>query len=83
MNVIFRKFKNGEVIAWLPGVEANPNQCMSYMHVGQHGEGIYPADTVPAKATEYLDLLDELRGIYAPEPLYVIARYRANLKKRV
>lgn len=55
MNVIFRKFNNGEVIAWLPEVDVNKGMCMSYMHVGQHGEGIYPADTVPATEAEYGD----------------------------
>lgn len=59
-RVIFRKFKTGEVIAWLPDVPANPGRCMSYMHIGQHGEGIYPADTVPATLDEYAPLLREM-----------------------
>ena len=60
-RVIFRKFANGDVIAWLPDVEANPGRCMSYMHIGQHGEGVYPADTVPASPNEYRLLAEELR----------------------
>jgi hypothetical protein len=62
-RVIFRKFKDGQVIAWLPDVEANPGCCMSYMHIGQHGEGNYPADTVPADPKEYSELKAELTRI--------------------
>jgi hypothetical protein len=36
---------------------------MSYMHLGQHGEGIYPAATVPAKPKEYRLLAEELRRL--------------------
>ena len=60
-RVIFRKFKDGDVIAWLPDIPANPGRCMSYMHIGQHGEGIYPANTVPATVAEYRSLAEELR----------------------
>ncbi|MCR4302118.1 MAG: hypothetical protein NUV51_10945 [Sulfuricaulis sp.] len=59
-RVIFRKFRDGQVIAWLPDVEANPGRCMSYMHIGQHSEGVYPADTVPASEIEYTPLWREL-----------------------
>lgn len=70
-RVVFRKFANrngaegpgGEVIAWLPDVEANPGRCMSYMHIGQHGEGVYPAATVPASVHEFRPLLFELERI--------------------
>ena len=62
-RVIFRKFKDGEVIAWLPDAEVNPSMCMSYMHIGQHGEGQYPAATVPATAEEYGELKAELERI--------------------
>lgn len=62
-RVIFRKFKDGDVIAWLPDVPATPGRCMSYMHIGQHGEGEYPAATVPASPAEYAALLKELRRI--------------------
>lgn len=64
MRVIFRKFSDNEVIAWLPDLTANKGCTMSYMHHGQHGEGIYPAGTKPARPTEYAPLLAELRGIY-------------------
>lgn len=62
-RVIFRKFKTGGVIAWLPDEPANFGFCMSYMHIGQHGEGNYPADTVPATVAEYAPLWQELRRI--------------------
>lgn len=62
-RVIFRKFADGDVIAWLPDNPANPGKCDSYMHVGQHGEGEYPAATVPASPAEYAALLKELTAI--------------------
>lgn len=62
-RVIFRKFKDGDIIAWLPDVPATPGRCMSYMHVGQHGEGEYPAATVPASPAEYAALIKELTAI--------------------
>lgn len=75
MRVIFRKFKNGgDTIAWLPDIEANPGRCMAYQHVGQHGEGTYPADTIPATAEEAAPLLAELQSIYAPESLRVVRK---------
>ena len=62
-RVIFRKFKDGGVIAWFPDIPANPGRCLSYMHLGQHGEGVYPADTVPATAKESANLKAELESI--------------------
>lgn len=63
-RVIFRKFRDcGEVIAWLPDNPANPGRTDSYMHVGQHGEGNYPAKTIPATPAEYAPLLRELEGL--------------------
>ena len=62
-RVIFRKFANGDVIAWLPDNPANLSRCDSYMHIGQHGEGEYPAATKPASPKEYRALLQELCAI--------------------
>ena len=65
--VIFRKFKDNDIIALLPTIpgDMNPNTCESYMHIGQHGSAdlgiIY--DTKLAKQTEYDDLLQELESI--------------------
>ena len=71
-RVIYRKWDNGDVIAWLPDVPANPGRMMSYEHVGQHGEGIYPAATLPAMPEEYADLHQELTKIYAPDELVIV-----------
>lgn len=62
-RVIFRKFRDGEVIAWLPDAPANPGRMLSYMHIGQHAEGSYPADTAPATEADYAPLWQELRRI--------------------
>lgn len=65
-KVIFRKFKDGDIIALLPGIPANIGRVMSYMHIGQHGEAdsLIVHDTKLAKPEEYADLLAELRWIY-------------------
>ena len=43
LPVIFRAFTDDSVIALFPTVPASPygNECMSYMHVGQHGAADY------------------------------------------
>ncbi len=66
-KVIFRKFKDGEVIALLPEVQATCNQseCESYLHVGQHGAVSYfiTDRTKPANPNEYESLRQELESI--------------------
>ncbi len=66
-KVIFRKFKDGEVIALFPEVQANYNKCDcgSYLHVGQHGAASYfiTDRTKPAKPNEYESLRQELESI--------------------
>ena len=38
IKVIFRKFKDGEIIALFPGLKwNNAGDICSYMHIGQHG----------------------------------------------
>ena len=66
VKVIFRKDKNGNVIAFLPELRVNRGNIMSYMHIGQHGEASYQfyAETKRASETEYNPLLDELKRIY-------------------
>ena len=66
--VIFRRFKNGHVIALFPYVAAvamNPWPCQSYMHAGQHGAAdprlVY--DTRPATPRDYAELKRELHQI--------------------
>jgi hypothetical protein len=69
-KVIFRKFKEGDVIALLPDVDANFGNIMSYQHQGQHSEASieiirYTKLTTPA---EYKSLLSELKSIgYNPK----------------
>lgn len=77
MKVIFRKDnKSGDVIAFLPEIQANPGNIMSYMHIGQHDEASlgYYYDTVKAEESEYKQLLIELQGIYNPVQLVVKQR---------
>lgn len=64
-HVIFRKWrkKPRTCIAWLFGIPARLGRVMAYEHVGQHGEGTYPLDTVPATPEEYADLKAELESI--------------------
>lgn len=66
--VIFRKYKNGDVIAIFPEIpsDMNWNHCESYMHVGQHGAADpykVVSDTRPAYPSEYQLLKEELDGI--------------------
>lgn len=66
-KVIFRKFKNGGIIAYFPEIPGDNNQdtCMSYMRIGRHGVATalaYP-DTKLASETEYQDLKNELERI--------------------
>jgi hypothetical protein len=66
-KVIFRKFRNGEVIALFPEEPGNSNYWtfMSYMHVGQHGiaaDHVVWATTL-ATPDEYNNLKQELESI--------------------
>jgi hypothetical protein len=66
-KVIFRKFKNGEIIAIFPEIQADEyrSMCQSYMHVGQHGAATYAIsfDIGLATPEEYADLKAELESI--------------------
>ena len=84
VDVIFRKFKEGDVIALMPSFNsasgaANRGMIMSYMHFGQHSEACPTIVNVTklAKPDEYADLLKELRMI----GYKVIIRKRLNWKK--
>ena len=66
--VIFRMYRTlpRECLALFPYLEGGPGCCMSYEHVGQHGEANYLSVmgiTVPATPAEYADLKAELEGI--------------------
>lgn len=64
-KVIFRKFRDGEVIALFPEIACSNNlfECMSYMHTGQHGAAsvFVSGYTVRASAKESENLREELK----------------------
>ena len=67
-TVVFRKWKNGDIIALFPDEPWSQSNYMttSYMHVGQHGAAYYTAviaETSLAHDNEYKDLLSELKAI--------------------
>ena len=66
VKVIFRKDKEGNVIAFLPELRVNYGNIASYMHIGQHSEADYwfYKETKKANKSEYSSLLDELKSIY-------------------
>lgn len=66
--MVFRKFRDGHVIALFPRVpwDLYGYHCASYMHVGQHGDADLPAvisQTKAARPDEYASLLKELHKI--------------------
>jgi hypothetical protein len=67
-KVIFRKYKDGQIIALFPEIPWNTctHTVSSYMHLGQHGGADY-AETIPitqpACKNEYQGLLTELETI--------------------
>lgn len=81
-KVIFRKYKDGEIIALFPMVlfAKNPSLCQCYVKVGQHGSA-HPEATVhatkPAKPEEYDELLKELERI-GYDDIKVIHRIPVN-----
>jgi hypothetical protein len=78
-KVIFRKYKDGDVIALMPETCGNMSAytCGSYMHIGQHGAAdphVVIAQTKLAKPSEFRELASELRKL--GYRLQVIKRYR-------
>lgn len=69
-RVVFRRWKEGGVIALFPDQPEGRGLVNSYEHVGQHGAADYHGvvrDTKPAKPAEYRGLLRELKNIgYTP-----------------
>lgn len=78
MKVVFRKFKEGDVIALFcdSASDCNFGNVMSYQHVGQHGEASRDLGLKLKLATpeEYADLKRELESIYSPEPIIPVNR---------
>ena len=73
--VIFRKFKEGDIIALFPSLPADMkyNNCTSYMHIGQHSAASINiiGNTKPATQQEYKPLYDELVNIVEYDNLKV------------
>lgn len=63
IKVVFRKFKDGEIIALFPNLKFdNAGNICSYMHIGQHG-GASPLlvnNTKLATPEEYKPIYNEL-----------------------
>ena len=65
-KVIFRKYKDGEVIALMPEEEWCDGCVTSYLHIGQHAGADYNKvmrDTKPATVDEYASLYNELKRV--------------------
>lgn len=65
-RVIFRKFKDGDILALFPEIDEGGACVESYQHVGQHSGADYNGCmrvTVPATPEEYKDLVVELECI--------------------
>jgi hypothetical protein len=92
LPVIFRKFKDGEVLAFFPTEVDSFSQfeCMSYAKIGQHGTARVELITELSKCTvdEYTPLLNELKGIYTNhgnpklygEPIELVVVERSHRK---
>jgi len=62
-NVVFRKFKDGEIIALMPYEIELHYECLSYMHIGQHSVADYNHcinTTKLATESEYAELKKEM-----------------------
>ena len=64
-RVFFKKFSDGDVIAFLMDNEVNPSRIDSYMHIGQHSEASedFPASLKGCTKEEYAPLKKELESI--------------------
>lgn len=66
-KVIFRIFKQGDVLALFPEEkETRPGEVLSYQHIGQHGAADYGhciRITRPASVEEYAPLKRELESL--------------------
>lgn len=65
IKVVFRKFKDGEIIALFPSEDWSHGMITSYQHIGQYGgaDPLIVYDTKPATPEEYAPLLVELVAI--------------------
>ena len=85
--VIFRKFKEGDIIAIFPTMSGTLNQytCNSYQHIGQHGSCdpiSLIQNTKLAKPEEYEELFQELINI-GYDDLKVYKRYQYKFLEEI
>ena len=78
LQVVFRKFSNGEVIALFPQLtDKYRYRITTYMHIGQHSEDDHHAvvqQTKLATEEEYAPLLTEIEQIYHEYDLRVMKK---------
>lgn len=86
--VVFRRWRNGGVIALFPDLPADlyGDYCDAYEHVGQHGgadyHGVIQA-TKPCSVDDAADLVAELRTIgYALRPIQRASRVHHEARRR-
>ena len=74
-RVIFRAFRNGEIIALFPELKQGRGLILSYMHIGQHGDASpeIVRYTKPATREQFTPLYNELTAI----------GYRLEVRKRL
>lgn len=86
--VIFRKWRNGGVIALFPELPADIHgrYCDAYEHVGQHGGADYHGviqQTKPCSLNEAADLASELRTIgYRLKPIRRTSQVHHEKRRR-
>jgi hypothetical protein len=65
--VLFRRYRDGDVIALFPDIPFDDaGHVSSYSHIGQHSAANYEGvitDTLPAREHEYRHLLKELKKV--------------------
>ena len=79
LDIVFRKFNNGEIIALFPQFSYRKNYTIeSYMHIGQHGEcdPLIVHKTSLATQEEYEPLLNEIKSIYHDYDIRVMKKLK-------
>ena len=81
-RVVFRKWKStGQVIAFFLD-QVYRGYVMSYEHVGQHGNAVYPhPQTEPAAPAEYILLWKELTERVGYSDLRIVKRGKVDYGK--
>jgi hypothetical protein len=87
--VVFRRWRNGDVIALFPTLPADlsGNHCDAYEHVGQHGGADYVGviqKTTPCSLNDAADLATELRRIgYRLKPIKRASRVHHDNRRQL